>query len=72
MATSFAREGYAGGHGLRQRVIPKVLWHRADLDGGPAMVPADQRRMALHRTRKAHAERLCRELQRALQGRMPQ
>ena len=50
---------------LRQR-------HRADLDGGLAMVPADRRRMALHRPRQADAERLRGELQRALQGRMPQ
>lgn len=50
---------------LRQR-------HGADLDGDPAMVPADWCRMALHRTRKAHAKRLRGKLQRTLQGRMPQ
>ena len=50
---------------LRQR-------HRADLDGGPAVVPADWRRMALHRAGQAHPERLRGKLQRALPGRVPQ
>ena len=44
---------------LRQR-------HGADQHGDPELVPADRRRLALHRARQAAAERLRRELQRAL------
>jgi transposase InsO family protein len=59
------RRGPACHDRLRQR-------HGADLDSGPEVVPADRHRMALHRARKTHTKCLHRELQRPLQGRVPQ
>ncbi|CDX37977.1 hypothetical protein MPLA_2130130 [Mesorhizobium sp. ORS 3359] len=32
----------------RRSFIPQVLRHGADLHGGPALVPAERRRIALH------------------------
>lgn len=45
-----------------------VLWHRADLDGHPALVAGARCRLALHRAGQATAEWLQRELQRSAAG----
>jgi hypothetical protein len=57
MIASYAREGCAGGQGLRQRIIPKVLRQRTDLECDPALVLRAPDRMALHRAWQADAER---------------
>src|SRR5690606_10598832 len=65
-------EGCARGHNLKQALLPDVLRNRADLECHSEVVCRARDRVALHRARQTHAERLRGEFQRADAGRVAQ